>query len=58
MPDEKKLPEGPYKAYDLMTDEYLGGYDLPHLAQDANPGRPVTTVYRPSKRRKATRKFP
>ena len=52
------LPEGPYKAYDLLTDEYLGGYSNPDLAYVKNMGRQITVIYRPSKKRKARRSFP
>jgi len=58
MTDNAALPTGPYKAYDLLTNEYLGGYDLPHLANDAHPDRPITTVYRPSKKKAKARTFP
>jgi hypothetical protein len=52
------LPEGPYKAYDLLTDEYLGGFDAAYKAYDYYPGRQITTIYRPSKKRKKARTFP
>jgi hypothetical protein len=48
----ENLPEGPYKAYDLITDEYLGGFDAPYKAHDYYKGRAITTVYRPSRRKK------
>lgn len=50
--------EGDYAAYDLMTNEYLGRYRDGVDAVDRNPGRAVTSIYRPRKRRKAGRKFP
>lgn len=52
------LPTGPYKAYDVMTAEYLGGYDAPYLAHDAHAGRAIEVIYRPSKRKAKRRTFP
>lgn len=50
---ETPLPIGPYKAYDVLTNEYLGGYDAMYLAHDAHKGTPITVIYRPSKRKKS-----
>lgn len=52
------LPEGPYKAYDLLTNEFLGGFDAPYKAYDFYPGRQITTIYRPGRKRKPRRAFP
>jgi hypothetical protein len=49
MPD---LPDGPYRAYDLMTDEYLGGYKNPDEAYLDHKGKAITVVYRPRMRRR------
>lgn len=46
------LPEGPYRAYDLMTDEYLGGYDNPAIAELRHPDKAITVIYRPRKRKR------
>lgn len=52
------LPTGPYKAYDVMTNEYLGGYDAPYLAHDAHKDKGIEVIYRPSKKKKQKRTFP
>lgn len=45
------MRDGPYKAYDLMTSEYLGGYSAAYLAYEAHPDRAVEVIYRPRKKR-------
>ena len=51
-------PQGPFKAYDLMTNEFLGGYDNPDMAYVKNPDTPITVIYRPSKKKAKARTFP
>lgn len=57
MPEDNK-PQGPYKAYDLMTDALIGGYVSENAAYLANPGAPITVIYRPTKKRAAKKEFP
>lgn len=40
-----------YRAYDLLTNEELGRYPSQIAAYDANWGKPITVIYRPSKRK-------
>lgn len=56
--NENTKPTGPYKAYDVMTNELLGGYDAPYLAHEAHQGRGIEVIYRPSKKKKAKKEFP
>jgi hypothetical protein len=58
MTQTNALPEGPYKAYDVLTNEFLGGFDAMYKAYDYYTGRQITVIYRPSKRRKKARSFP
>lgn len=44
---------GPYRAYDVMTNELLGYYDAPYLAHEAHPDKGIEVIYRPSRRKKA-----
>lgn len=46
------MNEGPYKAYDVMTGELLGGYAQAYLAHDAHPGRAITVIYRPGRKKR------
>lgn len=48
---EKKLSEGPYKVYDLMTNEFLGGYVNDVSAMIAHKGQPITVIYRPGRKK-------
>ena len=48
----------PYKAYDLMTNELLGNYAAPYLAYEANRGKAIEVIYRPSKRKAKATTFP
>lgn len=52
MSETQNLPTGPYKAYDVMTNEYLGGYSEPYLAHDAHSGRGIEVIYRPGRKTK------
>lgn len=49
---DTELPEGPYKAYDVMTSEYLGGYAQPYLAHLAHKDRGIEVIYRPGRKKK------
>jgi len=42
----------PYRAYDLMTGEEVGRYENEAMAYVKNPDKPITVIYRPSKRKK------
>jgi len=48
----EELPTGPYKAYDVMTNEYLGGYDNAAIAELRNADRAITVIYRPGRKKK------
>ena len=41
----------PYVAIDLLTNEILGRYDSENAAYMALPGKPITVIYRPRKKR-------
>lgn len=47
----EELPKGPYKAYDVMTNEFLGGYDNPEIAEIRNPSKAITVIYRPGRKK-------
>ena len=57
MTDTEKS-QGPFKAYDLMTNELLGGYENEAMAYVKNPDKPITVIYRPSKKKAKQRTFP
>lgn len=46
------LPDGPYRVYNVLTDEYLGGYDSEVAALLAHKGEPITIIYRPRMRKR------
>jgi hypothetical protein len=46
-----KNTEGPYRAYDVLTNEQVGRYESLDLAYGLNIGRAITVIYRPSKRK-------
>lgn len=49
------LSEGPYKVYDVMTNEFLGGYLTDTAARVSNKGKPITIIYRPGRKKKVKR---
>jgi hypothetical protein len=44
--------EGPYKAYYLMTNELIGGYENEALAYVLNKDKAITVIYRPGRKKK------